>query len=102
MSVKKVFYKTKPYCKVEFSVPSKNYKDVVIVGDFNNWNVSDEFTFKKSKKRKEHVLKVNLALDQKYQYRYIIDGQFLNDPEADSFRSNPFGTENCVLDLKNI
>ncbi len=101
MGIKKSFLKTKPLCNIEFSVPDNGCSKVEIVGDFNDWNASDEFTFKKNKKRKEHVLKLKLPQNATYQYRYLIDGDFVNEPEADSLISNSFGTQNCVLDLNN-
>jgi 1,4-alpha-glucan branching enzyme len=38
MSVKKQFVKTKPVCKVTFSVEAKEAVTASVVGDFNNWN----------------------------------------------------------------
>jgi len=40
----------------------------------------------------------DLIKDAVYEFKYLIDGQFLNEPEADSFKWNDFaGTENSVL-----
>ena len=41
MSIKKQFVKTKPVCKVTFSVVAKEAKEAAVVGDFNNWNVTE-------------------------------------------------------------
>ena len=41
MSIKKQFIKTKPVCKVTFSVEAKGATAASVVGDFNNWNESD-------------------------------------------------------------
>ena len=38
MSVKKQFSKTKPVCKVTFTIAAKDAAEVAVVGDFNNWN----------------------------------------------------------------
>ena len=38
MSVKKQFIKTKPVCKVTFTVDAKDANTAAVVGDFNNWN----------------------------------------------------------------
>ena len=38
MSIKKQFVKTKPVCKVTFSVAAKEANAASVVGDFNNWD----------------------------------------------------------------
>ena len=40
----------------------------------------------------------DLAKDASYEFKYLIDGAYVNDSEADSFKWNEFaGTENGVL-----
>ena len=41
MAIKKQFIKTKPVCKVTFSVVAKEASQASVVGDFNNWNVAE-------------------------------------------------------------
>ena len=41
MSVKKQFIKTKPVCKVTFTIDAKDATSASVVGDFNNWNQSE-------------------------------------------------------------
>ena len=48
MSIKKQFIKTKPVCKVTFSIEAKEAKLASVVGDFNNWN-PEEGTLSKLK-----------------------------------------------------
>ena len=38
MAIKKQYLKSKPVCKVTFSVPAKEATKVAVVGDFNEWN----------------------------------------------------------------
>ena len=41
MSIKKLYLKTKPVCKVTFRVPKEangGAKKIYVVGDFNKWN----------------------------------------------------------------
>jgi hypothetical protein len=41
-----------------------------------------------------------LNKDASYEFKYVIDGEFVNEPEADSFVWNDFaGTENSVLSV---
>jgi PAS domain S-box-containing protein len=32
-----------------------------------------------------------------YEYRFVVDGVWQNDPQCTGRRENDFGTENCVL-----
>lgn len=98
MAIKKQFVKTKPVCKVTFSVDAKEANDVAVVGDFNNWDPKagalgklKTGTFKGT---------FNIDKDASYEFKYVIDGAFVNEPEADSFQWNEFaGNENSVLAL---
>ena len=96
MSIKKQFIKTKPVCKVTFSVEAKEANVASVVGDFNNWNpIEGELS-----KLKNGTFKgvFDLPKDATYEFKYVIDGNFVNEPEADSFKWNDFaGAENGVL-----
>lgn len=98
MSVKKQFIKTKPVCKVTFTVPAKDSEAVAVVGDFNNWNAEDGVLAKLKNGTFKGVFEV--AKDNSFEYKYIIDGNYVNEPEADSYRYNEFaGSENSVLEV---
>jgi 1,4-alpha-glucan branching enzyme len=96
MSIKKQFVKTKPVCKVTFSVEAKTANQASVVGDFNNWSLEEGAL----SKLKNGTFKATFDLnkDAVYEFKYVIDGVFVNEPEADSFRWNDYaGTENSVL-----
>ena len=96
MSIKKQFIKTKPVCKVTFSVEAKEASQASVIGDFNNW-CPEEGTLSKLKNGTFKGV-FNLDKDASYEFKYVIDGVFVNDAEADSFKWNEFaGTENSVL-----
>jgi hypothetical protein len=53
---------------------------------------------KYNKRDKVFKTKVRLAKNQQAQFRYLIDDQFWeNDPQADKYQPNEFGTENSVV-----
>jgi 1,4-alpha-glucan branching enzyme len=96
MSIKKQFVKTKPLCKVTFSVEAKLASEASVVGDFNNWSLEEGAL----SKLKNGTFKATFDLnkDAIYEFKYVIDGVFVNEPEADSFRWNDYaGVENSVL-----
>jgi len=96
MSIKKQFVKTKPVCKVTFSVAAKEANAASVVGDFNNWDQKEG----ELSKLKNGIFKgvFELPKDASYEFKYIIDGNYVNEPESDSFQWNEFaGTENGVI-----
>jgi len=96
MPIKKQFVKTKPVCKVTFSVDAKTASQASVVGDFNNWNVAEGALSKLKNGTFKGVFDV--TKDAAYEFKYVIDGVFVNEPEADSFKWNAFaGNENGVL-----
>lgn len=98
MAIKKQYLKSKPVCKVTFSVPAEEAKKVAVVGSFNEWDTKA----KQLKKQKNGIFKgtLDLAKDTSYEFRYIVDGTYINDEQADSYAFNEFaGEENCVINL---
>ncbi len=98
MAIKKQFLKSKPICKVTFVVPEKEANAVSLVGDWNSWNTEVE----PLKKLKNGTFKgtVDLKKDQSYEFRYLVDGQWKNDEQADGFAWNEYAAdENSVLKL---
>lgn len=98
MSVKKQFIKSKPVCKVTFSVEAKEATAASVVGDFNNWNIEEGAL----NKLKNGTFKGVFSLDKdaSYEFKYVIDGAYVNDEEADSYKVNEFsGAENGVINV---
>ncbi|MEZ4971401.1 MAG: isoamylase early set domain-containing protein [Flavobacteriaceae bacterium] len=98
MGITKQYLKSKPICKVTFSVPAEDAKKVTVVGDFNNWNPKESAL----KKLKNGTFKgtFDLPKESTYEFKYIVDGNYVNEAEADRFQWNEFaGAENSVLVL---
>jgi 1,4-alpha-glucan branching enzyme len=98
MAIKKQFLKSKPVCKVTFILQAKEANNVAVVGSFNNWNA--ESTPLKKLKNGSFKGTVDLKAANSYEFRYLVDGAYLNDAQADSFVWNDYaGAENSVLAL---
>lgn len=96
MSITKQYLKSKPVCKVTFTVPNKDAKKIAVAGDFNNWKSSALKKYKNGNFKGQ----INIPVDQEYQFKYIIDGEWVNEAEADRYQWNDFaGSENSVLEL---
>jgi 1,4-alpha-glucan branching enzyme len=79
--------------KAEFSLSAPQATSVFIAGDFNQWNLSTH----PLTRDKKGVWKISLAVGPgRYEYRFLVDGQWQNDPNCPSLVENPFGTSNCL------
>jgi 1,4-alpha-glucan branching enzyme len=85
MTVKKRYFRTKPYCKVTFRLEKKRAggaHNVALAGDFNAWKATQ--TPMKSLKSGDFTASLNLPKGREYQYRFVIDGdQWVTDEAAD-------------------
>ena len=84
-------------CRVTFKLADDiNSETAQLYGDFTKW-VGQNMT---KPKKGGFSLSITLLSGQKYQFRYLLDGnRWINDPQADAFVPNPFGTEDSVLNL---
>jgi len=85
---------TIPKKKVMFELQSPEAREVLLAGDFTDWD-KEPLPLKKSKDGTWHK-QVSLPCGL-YEYRFIVDGQWVTDPKAQERHINPFGTENAVV-----
>lgn len=98
MAIKKQYLKNKPICKVTFSIEAKEANSISVIGDFNGWDSNAT----PLKKLKTGTFKgtADLQKGQSYEFRYLVDGDYVNDEAADAFIWNDFAAgENGVLNL---
>ncbi len=102
MALKKKFLKSKPLCKVSFTLPKEmtdGVDSVRLVGDFNDWDRSA--TPMKRSKTGEFSVTLDLETGRDYQFRYLLgENDWRNDPAADKYEYNAFaGSENSVVSV---
>ena len=79
---------------VEFKLVAPDAKEVYLVGEFNDWNASQY----RLRRYKHGTYKKKLQLKPgRYQYLFLVDGEWLTDPEHLEKTPNPFGSENSVI-----
>jgi len=77
----------------------KGYKDakkVIIAGSFNKW---DDRLFKMNKTESGWELTLQMKPDI-YQYRFIVDGQWIEDPDNNNKIINEYLEYNSVINIK--
>jgi len=91
-----MFQNGKKKGSITFSVVAPNgAKEVGIAGDFTSWKPLA------MKKQKTGRFAVAVALQPGvYEYRFIIDGQWMADPDHNHWAQNPFGTFNSVAQIQ--
>ena len=75
--------------------PTTPVKKVCVVGDFNAWDPTARRTTRFPKDG-TYRARVNLA-PGRYEYKFIVDGEWVVDTLAPEQATNPFGTTNSVL-----
>jgi len=94
---KRVTIKKKTTRKVNFTIVAPEAQNVFLVGDFNSWDTSSRPLKKASKGTWKTSIKL---MPGRYEYRFLVDGEWQNDPNCTNFIPNPYGCENCVLTLE--
>jgi 1,4-alpha-glucan branching enzyme len=87
--------------RVTFSFKATEAKEVILSGDFNNWSP------------KKHPMKKNwngmqwngtwektvMLPPGKYEYKFLVDGKWENDPLNEKTHMNSFNTTNNVIEI---
>jgi len=80
--------------RITFSLTEDNAVQVALAGDFNNWNQTSHLM----KKNKKGIWEKTVLLDSgRYEYKFLVDGQWRSDPQNEQVCRNSFGSLNNVL-----
>ena len=82
---------------VVFELPSCVWADhIYLTGEFNEWDSSTL----PMRQTRDGVWRVELDLpcDHTYEFRYLVDGHWITDSHADGLTTNPYGTQNSIVD----
>jgi 1,4-alpha-glucan branching enzyme len=79
--------------KVPFEFLAPDAQKVYLAGDFNHWDTIAN----PMKKDKKGIWKTTISLKPgRYEYRFIADDNWENDPSCAGCVPNEFGTRNCI------
>lgn len=81
--------------RVTFQIPLPlQATRITLVGEFNNWNQSDTPL---SQTSDGWFTTLDLPANSEFEYRYLADGRWLNDWNADRYVPNELGGTNSVV-----
>lgn len=79
---------------IDFSLKMPAAQAASVAGSFNNWDPKRT----PLRKEKQGAWKTTLWLPPgRYEYRFVVDGRWISDPNAKESVANGFGTTNSVV-----
>jgi len=82
--------------RIAFSFEATTADEVILMGDFNNWNPK-KHPMKKDENGK--WTKAVILPPGQYEYKFLVDGKWKEDPQNDRICPNNLGTYNNVFNL---
>ena len=83
--------------RVTFSVHAPHARDVAVAGTFNDWDPSSRPLSREA--GGSWTVTFYLAPGS-YEYRFVVDGIWTDDPCCTTRCWNQYGGENCILEVK--
>ena len=82
-----------------FSLDAPEANHVQLVGEFTGWT-ENPINMEKDLKG---IWRARVTLEQgRYSYRFIVDGQWCDDPECAVREPNPYGSQNAVRQVASL
>ena len=77
-----------------FKLLAPQAESVCLAASFNDWDPQA----RPLKKDAQGLWKTSVTLPLgKHEYRFVVDGEWRDDPQCEERHPNPFGTTNCIL-----
>ena len=82
--------------RITFKLEALEAKEAILVGDFNGWDAKKHIMKRDNKGKWTKIVTLSPG---RYEYKFLVDGDWQNDPGNDQMVSNCFGTQNSVLNV---
>jgi 1,4-alpha-glucan branching enzyme len=83
--------------KITFKLEAPEANEAILAGDFNSWDLKKH---KMKKDKKGRWTKIVTLAPGGYEYKFLVDGEWQNDPDNDQVVHNSFGTLNNHLTVE--
>ena len=82
--------------RITFSFSTPEAESIFLAGSFNAWDPTD----RPMKPDKKGTWKTTISLAPgRHEYRFVVDGEWQDDPACEERNANPFGTYNCLVSV---
>lgn len=85
--------------EIMFNLRAPDAKEVYVVGDFNNWTPDENSRMQMDSEAWQKKMPLEPG---RYHYRFVVDGQWVDDPGNPRKESNPFGDTNSLLEIPHL
>lgn len=82
--------------RVTFSLEAVEANEVVLTGNFNGWSLKKHRMKKDERGMWNKTVMLSPGI---YEYKFLVDGHWTEDPRNHRLCPNCFGTQNSVLEL---
>jgi len=82
---------------VSFTILRPAARKVSLCGEFNNWSPDAGPMTRHEDGRWEAIVALPPG---KYQYKFLVDGEWLSDPVVQQTVPNPYGSVNSVIEVR--
>jgi 1,4-alpha-glucan branching enzyme len=83
--------------RVEFTLNMPQARSAAVAGSFNHWDLKQT----PMQKSPSGTWRASIALPPgRYEYRFVVDGQWITDPAASESVQNSFGSTNSILNVQ--
>ncbi len=91
---KQIAPKKKAAVNQTFSLTAPGASSVMLVGDFTHWQ-KNPISLRKGP---DGIWRVTVPLESgEYHYRFLVDGEWRDDPECTLRVPNPFGSQDAIV-----
>lgn len=85
--------------KIRFILENSKADRVILTGDFTGWNKNGM----KMRKYRNGIWKASLELNSgRYEYKFIVDDQWIIDPNNQNITDSSVGTQNSVIEVGEV
>lgn len=79
--------------KITFALHAPEAEEVRLAGSFTNW---DQAALSLRRQKNGTWVKTVSLPPGAYEYRFVVDGQWRDDPNCPTRKLNSFGSQNCI------
>ena len=80
--------------RITFRLEASEAKEAILVGDFNSWDEKKHIMKRDNKGRWTKIVTLSPG---SYEYKFLVDGEWQNDPSNEEIVPNSYGTVNNIL-----